>query len=204
VSRETFVREFSYKGYHDLRIQLLGSYQPFNAALAIEAIDALRDRGWQISEEAMRRGLMNTRWPGRFEVVAQAPTFIIDGSHNPQGAQTLLESLQSNFPDQRPVFIVGVLKDKDYQALLEPLVPWGAAFVVVEPPTKRALPVSDLARAIHSQAPQARLHEAHGFPEAVAQACELAGKEGLVCAFGSLYSIASLKAAVAAQTQPVA
>ena len=92
VSRETFVREFSYGGA-DYRTALLGSYQPANAALAIEAVGLLRGRGWRISDEAVREGIAAARWPGRFEVVAARPLTVVDGGHNPQGAQALADSL---------------------------------------------------------------------------------------------------------------
>ena len=92
VSRETFVREFSYGGA-DYRTALLGSYQPANAALAIEAVGLLCGRGWRISDEAVREGIAAARWPGRFEVVAARPLTVIDGGHNPQGAQALADSL---------------------------------------------------------------------------------------------------------------
>lgn len=92
VSRETFVRHFSYESV-DYMTALLGSYQPANAALAIEALRLLRERGWRISPEAVREGVAAARWPGRFEVVAARPLTIIDGGHNPQGAQALADSL---------------------------------------------------------------------------------------------------------------
>ncbi len=92
VSRETFVRHFSYESV-DYVTALLGSYQPANAALAIEALRLLRERGWRIPPEAVREGVAAARWPGRFEVVAARPLTIIDGGHNPQGAQALADSL---------------------------------------------------------------------------------------------------------------
>lgn len=93
VSRETFVRKFSYKG-RAYATRLLGGYQPANAALAIEATRVLGERGWLIPEDAVREGLARAEWPGRFEVVACDPLTIVDGGHNPQGAQVLAESLE--------------------------------------------------------------------------------------------------------------
>ncbi|MCI2241380.1 bifunctional folylpolyglutamate synthase/dihydrofolate synthase [Adlercreutzia sp. JBNU-10] len=92
VSRETFVRHFAYKGAR-YETALLGSYQPANAALAIEAVGLLRERGWRIPDEAVRAGIAAARWPGRFEVVAATPLTIVDGGHNPQGARALADSL---------------------------------------------------------------------------------------------------------------
>ena len=203
VSRETNVRIFSYKQYANLTTRLLGSYQPYNAALAIEAIEALRTRGWEISDEALRAGLAQAEWPGRFEIVAKHPTFVVDGGHNPQGARALADSLRQAFPGRKAVFVIGVLEDKDYPEMLEELLPLGSAFVAIEPPNSRALSADKLARAIRwtgqdllgcsaCTAP----HIARSIPEAVAKARELAGEDGLVCACGSLYSIAEIKRAL--------
>ena len=86
------LRRFSWKG-RGFETRLLGSYQPFNAALALTAVDVLRGRGWAISDEAAFAGIASARWPGRFEVVDTAPLTIVDGGHNPQGAEALAASL---------------------------------------------------------------------------------------------------------------
>lgn len=204
--RETFVRPFSYKHLDDLRTRLVASYQPANAALAIEAALALREQGWSISDEAVRAGIARAVWPGRFEVLPQKsgePAFVIDGGHNPQGAQALVESLRDVFPGKKPAFVIGVLEDKDYPAMLEAVLPLGSAFVCVAPPNPRALSAAKLARAIRWTGQDllgcsacVKPYEARDFDDAVAKACEVAGPDGLVCAFGSLYSIAELKAAL--------
>src|SRR5207245_6129786 len=69
--------------YRDLRIPLLGLYQADNAALAVAAIDALRSRGWDISDGALRDGLARTRWPGRLQVTHPTPIVPADGTHTP-------------------------------------------------------------------------------------------------------------------------
>ena len=132
------------------------------------------------------------------------PTFVVDGGHNPQGAHALAESLQEVFPDVKPVFIIGVLEDKDYPAMLEEVLALGGAFVAVEPPNPRALPACKLARAIRWTGQDllgcsacVRPSEARTFDEAVERAADLAGASGVVCAFGSLYSVASVKRALA-------
>lgn len=85
-------RVFTYKGM-SFETQLLGSYQPANAALAVEVVAALRKRGWAVSDAALAAGIANTTWPGRFEVVGKNPLVIVDGGHNPQGAEALAASL---------------------------------------------------------------------------------------------------------------
>ena len=134
---------------------------------------------------------------------AGEPTVVVDGGHNPQGARALADSLADVFPGCKPVFVVGVLEDKDYPSMLETVLPLGAAFVCVAPDNPRALPADKLARAIRWTGQDllgcsacTRPYVARDMPDALARACELAGPDGLVCAFGSLYSVGSVKAAL--------
>lgn len=222
VSRETFVRRFSYKGC-EYSTRLLGSYQPANAVLAVETVRALRKRGWSVPEEAVREGLARAEWPGRFEVVAHSPLTIVDGGHNPQGARVLADSLRelvsagfgasdsasafrSAFASgaaPEVVFVMGVLADKDHASMVDAVLPLASAFFTYAPENPRALSAEDLAAEIHARAKggpaanDALLVEACGSPaEALRAARAAAGEGGLVVAFGSLYSIASLKAAL--------
>ncbi len=78
---------FSYDGFTDVRLKLAGTYQPNNAVMAIEIARVLRGRGFEISDEAIKAGLEATVWQGRFEVVRDNPTVIVDGGHNEQRRQ---------------------------------------------------------------------------------------------------------------------
>lgn len=203
-------RSFSYKEWADLRTGILGSYQPQNATVALEAVDVLRGRGWRIPDEAVRAGVAQTRWPGRFEIVEGGSSpdgfaIVVDGGHNPQGARALADSLAEVFPGRRSVFVIGVLEDKDYPRMLEDVLPLGSAFVCVTPDNPRALPAHKLARAIRWTGQDllgcsacVNPVVARDFEDAIRRARELADPDGLICAFGSLYSVAALKEAVRA------
>lgn len=203
-------RPFSYKEWADLRTGILGSYQPQNATVALEAVDVLRGRGWRIPDEAVRAGVARTRWPGRFEIVEGGSSpdgfaIVVDGGHNPQGARALADSLAEVFPGRKPVFVIGVLEDKDYPRMLEDVLPLGSAFVCVTPDNPRALPAHKLARAIRWTGQDllgcsacVNPVVARDFEDAIRRARELADPDGLICAFGSLYSVAALKEAVRA------
>lgn len=203
-------RSFSYKEWADLRTGILGSYQPQNATVALEAVDVLRGRGWRIPDEAVRAGVAQTRWSGRFEIVEGGSSpdgfaIVVDGGHNPQGARALADSLAEVFPGRKPVFVIGVLEDKDYPRMLEDVLPLGSAFVCVTPDNPRALPAHKLARAIRWTGQDllgcsacVNPVVARDFEDAIRRARELAGPDGLICAFGSLYSVAALKEAVRA------
>ena len=203
-------RPFSHKEWADLRTGILGSYQPQNATVALEVVDVLRGRGWRIPDEAVRAGVAQTRWPGRFEIVEGGSSpdgfaIVVDGGHNPQGARALADSLAEVFPGCKPVFVIGVLEDKDYPRMLEDVLPLGSAFVCVTPDNPRALPAHKLARAIRWTGQDllgcsacVNPVVARDFEDAIRRARELAGPDGLICAFGSLYSVAALKEAVRA------
>lgn len=199
------IRPFTYKG-NAYETTLLGSYQPQNAALALETVFALQRRGWDIPQSAIERGVAATRWAGRFEVlphVSGKPTVVIDGGHNPQGAQALADSLADVFAGRKAVLLSGVMADKDHPAMLRTVLPHAAAFVAVTPDNPRALPAAEYASeaariAAESPAIDANLSicSAQTYAEAARKAGELAGPDGIICAFGSLYSIAQTKRAL--------
>ena len=159
--------DFSYRGWQHLTLGLLGSYQPENAATALEAVLVLRDCGWNIPDSAVEGGLAGTYWPGRFELLGDEPVFIVDGGHNPQGAQVLIESLEQRFPDRPVIFVMGVLGDKDYKAMVRSIIGYGPTRMVIciEPPNPRALSTEGLSRALHDElrAQNAQMAREHPF-----------------------------------------
>ena len=206
------MRQFTYQG-SAYETSLLGSYQPYNAAMAIECARALRDRGWAITEETIASGIAHTRWEGRFEVVESAPdrpTIIVDGGHNPQGATVLASSLQNLYPTVKPLFIMGVLADKDYRGMLDVVVDRARGFLCVTPPNPRALSANELAQVIQAIAEKRGLVLESGviamesMRDAVLKARSLVGAGDVICAFGSLYSIADVKAALRETAEPSA
>lgn len=145
---------------------MVGSYQPQNAALALEIVYVLREEGWDIPDGAIREGLADAVWPGRFEQIGDNPPFIVDGGHNPQGAQALVDSLKQRFPDRPVFFVMGVLADKDYDAMLDTLIAYRQtrAFFTVTPPNPRALSADDLAAAVQAQVDAANARERKAHP----------------------------------------
>lgn len=187
------VRHFAYLGER-YTTRLLGSYQPKNAALAIESACLLREHGWRISETAVETGIASARWPARFEVISTGPVpVVVDGGHNPQGASALAASLRDVYPGRSVVFVMSVLADKDYRAMIDEVAPLASAFVCATPPNPRALQADDLARAVREQTGERILVEvAADLRSALDRAHALARPDSVVCAFGSLYSAATL------------
>ncbi|MBQ6466079.1 MAG: bifunctional folylpolyglutamate synthase/dihydrofolate synthase [Oscillospiraceae bacterium] len=182
---------FTYKN-DAYAISLLGAHQRKNAAVVIEAVKALRRRGFCIEQEALEHGLYATAWPARFELVSEEPPFVVDGGHNPQCAQTVADNLRTYFPDRRHVLLIGVLGDKDYPAMLDILAPEADGFVCVTPDSPRALPADKLAEALSKYGKPVRA--CTDIREGVASAQDLAGEDGMVCAVGSLYMAGAIRA----------
>lgn len=191
-------RSFTYRGVQYLT-SLLGSYQPYNAAVAIEAAGALKARGWHIEENAQVLGIESALLPGRFEILpareGRGPV-VVDGGHNPQGAAVLVDSLHDRFPGRRIVFALGILADKDYREMLLLFAPLASAWVCITPPNPRALPAADMAKTVTELVgDDVIVQVADGFEDAAVRALALAGPDGVVCACGSLYSVSSWKKA---------
>src|ERR1700687_2747931 len=132
-------RDFSYRShapahrfdYHglalDLRaleISLAGPFQHEDGAIAIAALEALRSQGWHIDEDAIRRGLKNIYWPGRFDIVSKRPTVILDCADNEMSIAALLETMSVELgADVKPRLIFGCQSAKDWARMVAMLGP---------------------------------------------------------------------------------
>ena len=176
---------FSYKGWRGLRIPLVGAYQMNNAAVVLETVEVLRQRGWNISDEAVRQGLADTRWPARFEVLRRDPVFIVDGGHNPHGIRATAESLRRLFPGRKITFVTGVMADKDVEHILGLIVPLAEQFFTVRPDNPRAMDAGELAARIEAMG--AKATACASVRDGVDRAIQAEGPHGVACALGSLY-----------------
>lgn len=188
---------FDFDGLENIRLPLIGSYQPKNAAVAITALRVLRQRGWNIPESAIRQGLERVSWPGRFELLRHSPAFLLDGSHNAHGMCATVQSLRDRFPGQKFVFLLSIMADKDVDEMLELLLPLAKRFVTVAAHTPRAMPAQTLAEHIRVRGGMAE--PAPSIEAGVARAVALGGS-GPVCALGTLYFSGEVRTAFAQQT----
>lgn len=188
VSRDG--QEFRYRG-EEYHIPLVGAYQVSNAATAIEVIFALRRSGWDIPEDALKGGLSKAVWPGRMEMARRSPDLVIDGGHNPQCMEAIAQSMAQLYPDKKIHFLIGLMADKDYPAMLASILPLAHSFVTLTPDSPRALPAQDLAEYLRRQGAQATPcgSVAEGLETILAQC----GPEEVICACGSLYMVGELR-----------
>ena len=197
-------QSFVYGDYGKLQMRMLGLHQYENAAAAAVAAEQFLKNGKfserieaQITGEDkndrikafIRNGIFKTRWQGRMELLRSEPFFMVDGAHNSSGIEALRESLACLFPGERFHFMMGVMADKDYESMVELLLPLAAEFTAVGVQTERALGAEALAAFIRTK----------GIP-AVSAANLAAGMERAECAahktiaVGSLYFIGEIEA----------
>ena len=186
---------FDLPGFEKLETSMLGSYQPGNAGTAVKAALALRDRGFKISDNAIRKGIAGAVNPGRFEVIGNKPLFIIDGAHNEDAAKRLAESMEIYLKGKPLIFICGVLADKEYDKVMALTVDKAAFIITVTPPgNKRALDKQALSDTVMKY--NKNVTTADSVEEAAEMAVLLAGQKNNKCAvvaFGSLSYLGRLK-----------
>ncbi len=175
--------------YH---LRLIGAHQSRNAAVVLTTVEVLRKRGWKIPPESVQQGLATVMWPARLEVLWKAPRFILDGGHNPQCAEALVESIKELFPREKVTFLLGVLADKDYDAVLRLVMPLAERFVCVAPLSDRALSAEELRDYIVNHLP-VEATACDSVEEGISQALNCAGEDGIVVAFGSLYMAGAVR-----------
>jgi dihydrofolate synthase/folylpolyglutamate synthase len=134
------------------------------------------------------------QWPGRFDIVGHDPLFIIDGGHNPQCIQALVGNIREYLTGRRVVVLTGVLADKDYGEMFRPVMELVEQFVCVTPNNPRKLEAVQLAA--HLEHAGAKATACQSFTQGVSLAKQLAGKDGVVLCFGSLYTIGDIKNAL--------
>ena len=164
------------RSYH---IPLLGEHQIANAQTAITTLRTL-----YIEETAIHAGIAQTTWLGRMTKVAEHPYIYVDGAHNVAAWEYLRTSVEKYFTNRRVIYIIGVLKDKEYEKMVEILAPTMAAAVVITPDTPRGLQKEILAQLLQAKGVPVQLADTGA--EALQKAREQAGETDVVLVSGSL------------------
>lgn len=182
-----FFREFE-----NLHLKMLGSCQPENAALAVQAASVL-SRSYPIEKKHIYDGIEKTRWGGRFELHSGSPDIILDGAHNPDGIRRLRESVNQMFGAVPICYVCGVLADKDYEKEIEILFGRASNVFTVTPPSPRAMKSTDLKAAIKNRFPQLKVIAFEGNDD-IEKAMEAAtSQENPVVVCGTLTILARVK-----------
>lgn len=185
-------QSFQYRDLKKCKITLAGCYQIENACVALETIRSIQNFGICIPEAAIYQGLLETKWYGRFSILQKKPLFLVDGAHNEDAAKQLRQSMICYLSGKPLIFIVGVLKDKEYEKVLGLTADLASHILTVTPPNaQRALSAYELAETAKKYCKS--VTAAGSLEEAVEMASLLAGTECAIIAFGSLSFLGALK-----------
>jgi dihydrofolate synthase/folylpolyglutamate synthase len=186
---------FSYDGLDGtltgLSLNLAGRHQYRNAAVALAVTELLNRHGFTIPEAAVREALQKTRWPGRLEVVSQDPRVWLDGAHNPAAALALAQNLSQSRVNGRVFLVVGVMADKDVDAILARLLPLAQTVIFTQPRYFRAAAPGDLAA--RARRYKLEILQVPQVAAAVHKAQTLAGPQDRIVVTGSLYTVGEAK-----------
>lgn len=173
-------------------LKLIGDYQVRNAVVAISVMEALREvYSLEISDEAISKGLADTSWPGRLEVITRNPCVMIDGAHNLHGAKGLAAAVSHLMQERRIVAVVGILGDKDISGMLAEMMPLLDVVIATEPDNPRKMSADGLAERMSGY--EAEIYRRPSIADAIELAFELARPEDVILCFGSLYMIGELR-----------
>lgn len=186
--------------FEDLEIHLAGDHQVMNAHLALTALKSMKDHlNMVLRRESIYKGFKETRWAGRLEILQEEPLVLIDGAHNVHGAKSLSRAIGQYLAGRKIVGLIGVLEDKDYDGILDELVPLLDRAITTTPDSPRALGADKLAAVLQNKQLPARA--VPSIPEALQSAMDELAADEVLISFGSLYLIGQIRTLVTAKTQ---
>ncbi len=178
------------RNHYRLSLPLLGSFQQVNAATAVAALEALAEKGFGISPEAVIKGLGSVNWPGRFQIIRRRPAIVLDGAHNPAAAAGLVESLRDYFNRQRAgqaILIFGASVDKDLAGMAAALSPYFSRVIVTRSRHPRAMAGASVEAEFSRYGLD--VEAAAGVAGALKRALAVAGEGDIICVTGSLFVV---------------
>ena len=188
INGQTFDLTTQSAFYPDLFLPLLGEHQAFNAATAVACIERIRKEGYTVPRTSIYDGLREVRWPGRMQVVGWSPVILLDGAHSPTSAEALCKAIREIFRYRRLILVVGLMRDKDLQAIGQVLCPFAAEIITTQAfDNPRVIPAEEIAQAWSETG--ADSHVRPNVCEAISLAQSIATPSDLICIAGSIYIV---------------
>jgi dihydrofolate synthase/folylpolyglutamate synthase len=184
-------QEFSLRGSlkeYTVRTSLLGLHQGENLAVSIAAIEQLQLAGVYITDHDIVDGIAKTVHPGHMELVAEDPLILLDGAHNPDAMDHLVQTLKE-FTYERLILVLGILRDKDVDLMLASIVPRADVVLVTKSMNARASEPVLLKEKIERLIPGKTVFLEETVSQAVAHAQKIAKPKDLICISGSLFTV---------------
>lgn len=180
--------------YPRLGLSLVGGHQAVNAVVALAAIEVLREQGVLVTQEHVRGGFQSVWWPGRLETIALEPRVVVDGAHNVDSMRKLGAALRENFAYRRLLVVLGASLDKDVGGMVDEIAPLASVFIATRSAHPRSANTEILAAAARKHLEQ--VYEVPDVAAGLQFARDLAEKDDLICATGSLFIVAEAREAM--------
>lgn len=192
---------FQYKGlkqnYTGLELSLLGEHQFMNASTALAVCELLEDYSVPISENAIREGLKNVKWPGRLELISRDPKILLDGAHNVDGMKTLAKALSDYagglYQRERLVLCLGMLRDKEIEKAVRIIAPLAAEIIVTKPDSPRAGDWEYVAQVAKKYLGDGKVCTVEDPVLALREGLRRLNRQDMLCITGSLYMLAPVR-----------
>ena len=181
-----------YRGI-ETHVRMGGAHQAANAMTAIEALIALRQRGFEITDAAIGQGISEAYLPARQEILREHPLVMLDGAHNLQGIESLAQTVR-RIPNRPLIVVMGMLADKQYAQSIEIMASLCDRFIAISPDNPRALSPEAAAEVARRSGVDVTAHER--IEDAVRSAAAFAGTDGAIVICGSLYMADAARRAV--------
>ncbi|MFH1396936.1 MAG: folylpolyglutamate synthase/dihydrofolate synthase family protein [Candidatus Omnitrophota bacterium] len=175
--------------YNNLKIKLIGEHQLVNATVAVGVIEALRAHNIKVGVDEIRKGLYNTVWPGRCEIVSRRPYIVLDGAQNIASARVLKKTIKSNFRYNKLILILGVSKDKDIKGICSELYGLSDIVILTKANNLRATEPQVLAGSFKNK----ESYITNGVRQARNKSIKLVKKEDLILVCGSLFVVGEFR-----------
>ena len=190
-ARDATVIETTNNRYGPLSLALRGEHQIGNAVVAVRLLETAARHGVRVTRDAIERGLTGVDWPGRLELISlhDGRQVLLDAAHNVDGARTLAAHLGRRHPE-RPALVIGVMRDKDVEGIINALLPVVSSVVTTAANTTRALPADELAARIVGAGLSIPVRAEANPIRAVEHAF---GRRGAVCVAGSLLVVGEVR-----------
>lgn len=205
-NEQTFHFYGPFRELESLAITLNGAHQMKNAAAALMALEVLRQyMAFRVDDEELRAGLRSAAWPGRLEIVSEHPRILLDGAHNPEGAETLAQALRDTYRYKRLHVMMGMLSTKNHHDVLRHILPLADALIFTEPDFRKKMSAENLSHiaeellATASRRPQIAVEP--NWRESLERLKAMTGPGDLAVVTGTLYLIADVRSYVLHRTE---
>lgn len=174
-----------------------------NAACALAALEILEEKGFRISESAVRKGLQGVFWPGRLEIISKKPLIVLDCAHNPAGAAVLRDALENRFNYKKLFLVLGIMADKDIKGILSKLAPIADMVILTRPRLERAASLDLLYKHVPACIKRGkagryadRVRRIEGVKDACLYAMAKATVDDMICVTGSVFTVGEAREAL--------